>query len=234
MKTHFKFALIFSLALLSTASAEQAGFGFLNIVNLIPGEIPADITIDGKQLMPEGIPAGTATGWFMVPKGEKSMSIALDQPADTEVRIRRATGPVPIEEGVSNVVVVFLHPNTRQRRDGTPSPPVIRIRAFPAYDERGFALRLVSASAETQRFTFGPHNIEAKPFEVVEIPNWNGGGFEIMHNGKTIGQTNPNTEPGSFYLFIGQNPEGEFVTVLTRSGTQSVPPWFERKKNKDP
>lgn len=234
MKKQIKSALIASFALLPAASAEDVGYGFLNIVNLIPGDIPAEITIDGKKLMPEGIPAGIATGWFMVPKSEKSMSISLDQPEDTEPKIRMASGTIPIEEGISNLVTVFLHPDIRQNRDGKPSPPVIRIRSFPAYGEKGFALRLVSTSAETHRFAFGPNNIEAKPFEIIQIPNWNGGGFEIMHNGKAIGQTTPNTEPGPFYLFISQNPEGEFVTVLTRSGKQSVPPWFETKNKENP
>ncbi|MFU8892220.1 MAG: hypothetical protein ACNA8L_01200 [Luteolibacter sp.] len=230
MRTPCKIILASALALLPATSQEEEGHGFLNVVNLIPGTASVDVTIAGKTLLPNGLEPGSATGWFMVPAGDHTMSIALDQPEDAEPRIRRISGQIPLVDGVSNVIVIYLHPSPSVRQDGTPFPPIIRIRSFPAFDGRGYAMKVISTCAEIQRFQIGPNLVEATPLEAVEISNWAGGAFDIVHNGQVIGKADASTEPGSFFLFVGNHPAGGFVTVLTRAGTQSAPPWM-RKRN---
>lgn len=233
MKTLFRTLLALSSLILPLSAQEGDGLGFLNIVNLIPGKIPADVTIAGKDLMPGGLVAGSATGWFMVPVGGKPITIALEQPEDTELPIEKASGQVELVDGVANVVAIFLQPDNRKKKDGTPYPPKIRIRSFPATDGKGFALTFISTCPQESRFQLGPNRIETKPFESLDIPKWSGAPFDILRNGKTIGHATGSSETGSFYLFVGTNPAGEYVTAFTRAGTQSVPPWMKKDKTQE-
>lgn len=62
MKTHSKALLAAFLTLLPLAAQDEGdGLGFLNIVNLIPGKIPADVTLAGKDLFPGGLKPGADT-----------------------------------------------------------------------------------------------------------------------------------------------------------------------------
>jgi hypothetical protein len=232
MKNPCKALLAYFFLALPLTAQEGDGLGFLNIVNLIPGDIPADVTIAGKTLSPEGLLAGSDTGWFMVPIGKKPMTIALEQPGDTKPRIDEASGEIELLEGLANVIAIYLQPDKRVKPDGTPFPPKIRIRSFPAYDGAGFALRLISTCPADNRFQIGPKVFDAKPFESVEIPGWSGAPFEIMRNGKTIGKATGSSEKGSFYVFIGHDGKDGYVTATTRAATQEVPPWMKKEKKK--
>lgn len=233
MKTPCRALLALFCIMLPLSAQEGDGLGFLNIVNLIPGKIPADVTIAGKELMPGGLVPGSTTGWFMVPVGGKPITIALDQPEDTEMPIDKASGQIELVDGVANVIAIFLQPDIRKKKDGTPYPPKIRIRSFPAFDGRGFALKFISTCPEENRFQLGPQRIEAKPFEPLDIPKWSGAPFDVLRNGKAIGHATGSSETGSFYLFVGCNPAGEYVTAFTRAGTQTVPPWMKKDKTKE-
>jgi hypothetical protein len=232
MKTHCKALLAAFLTILPlTAQEEGDGLGFLNIVNLIPGKIPADVTLAGKELFPGGLKAGSDTGWFMVPVGEKPIIITLEQPDDDEEpKIAKASGKVELEEGVANVIAIYLQPDPRLKPDGTPFPAKIRIKSFPAYDGRGFALRFITTCPTDNRFQIAKKMIDAKPFEPLAITGWSGAPFDIIRNGKAIGRATGSSEKASFYLFVGTNPAGEYVTAMTRSGTQQAPPWMKKEK----
>lgn len=225
-------SLLLTACLLATGlhAQEGDGFGFLNIVNLIPGVTPADVTIDDKELMPEGMKSGDFTGWFVVPVGGKTISIALEDQDEKKPHIRKVSGSIEVSEGLANVVVMFLQPDPRVKEDGTAYPPRIHIKSFPAYESRGFGLKLVSLAPTDQRFQIGPLKLDAKPLEELMIPKWSGAGFEIMQNTKAIGKTAGSTEPGSFYLFVGPGEKGGFITVLTRADPQETPPWMKKKK----
>lgn len=210
------------------------GYGFLNIVNLIPGEIPADVTLDGKKLVPGGMKPSDFTGWFVIPVGAKSMTIALEKEGVDKPAIAKASGNLEVGDGLSNVVAMFLQPDPRIRPDGTPYPPRIRIRSFPAFGSKGYGLKLVSTCNTDKRFQIGPLRLEAKPCQPIPIERWSGAGFEIMHGGKAIGKTAGNSEPGSFYLFVGAGENGRFMTVLTRADAQTTPPWMKKKEKSEP
>lgn len=226
-------SLLLALALLATGlpAQEAGGSGFLNIVNLIPGKIPAEVRIGGKELIPGGMKPGDFTGWFMVPAGEKSLSIELAKP-ETEATpaISKEFGKIDVTTGIANLVAMFLQPSLRVKEDGTPFPPRIRIRSFPAYECKGYGLKFVSACTAEKRFQIGPLKLDAKPFDPIDIPNWSGAGFEIIHDGKSIGKTAGSSEPNPFYLFVADGEDGGYITALIRSGTQQAPPWIEEKK----
>lgn len=226
------FSLLLAAFLLATSlhAQEGDGFGFLNIVNLIPGDTPAAVTIDGKELMPGGMKSGDFTGWFVVPIGAKAISIALEKQEEGKPHIRKESGSIEVAEGLSTVVAMFLQPDPRVKEDGTPYPPKIRIKSFPAYESRGFGLKFVSMEPADGRFQIGPLNLEAKPLEPIAIPKWSGAGFEVMQDGAVIGKTAGSTEPGSFYLFVGPGVNGEHITILTRADPQETPPWMKKKK----
>jgi hypothetical protein len=229
------FSLFIATCLFSAglhAQEEGDGFGFLNIVNLIPGDTPAEVEIGGKKLVPGGMKSGDFTGWFVVPVGSKSLAIAVEKPEGEAAAIAKATGEIQVTEGAANVVAMFLQPDPRTKPDGTPLPPRIRIKSFPAYDSRGFGLRFVSMCPEDMRFQIGSLKLDAKPLEPIVIPKWTGAGFEVMHNGKPVGKTAGSTEPGSFYLFTAPGEAGAFITVLTRSDPQVIPPWMKKEKKK--
>ncbi len=232
MKNHCKALLLLLSFLLPLSAQEGDGFGFLNIVNLIPGGTPADVTIAGKILFPGGLKSGSDTGWFMVPVGKKAMTIELEEAKEKLPRIEKTSGEIELLEGVANVIAIYLQPDIRKKPDGTPLPPTIRIRSFPAYDGKGFALKFVSTCPTDNRFQLGSLKIAPKPFETVDIPKWSGADFEVMRNGKSIGKARGSSEQGSYYLFVGSDGKDEYVTAITRSGTQQVPPWRKREKKK--
>jgi hypothetical protein len=228
-------SMLTALAVLATGlrAQEVEVPGFLNILNLIPAKIPAEVHIADKELLPGGMKPGDSTGWFMVPPGEKAMSIRLNQP-DDEIKppIPKANGTIDVISGQGNLVALILEPSKQMRSDGSPFPPRIRIRKFPTYDTRGYGLRFVSVCTTEHRFKIGPLEIDARPFEPVDIPKWTGLGFPIMHHGKVIGKTAGSSEPDSFYLFVGENGEGGFLTSMIRAGNQQAPPWLQHQKIK--
>ncbi len=71
--------------------------------------------------MPGGLVAGSTTGWFMVPVGGKPITIALEQPEDTEMPIDKASGQIELVDGVANVIAIFLQPDIRKKKDGDPA-----------------------------------------------------------------------------------------------------------------
>lgn len=227
------FSLFAALCLLATGlhAQEGDGYGFLNIVNLIPGEIPADVTLAGKELIPGGMKSADFTGWFVIPGGTKTITIALQKQEDETPALAKASGSIEVGEGLSNVVAMFLQPDPRVKPDGTPYPPKIRIKSFPTFASKGYGLKFVSTCATDKRFQIGPLKLDSKPLQPIEIQKWSGAGFEMTYNGKAIGKTAGSSEPGSFYLFVGDGEDGGFMTVLTRSDPQKTPPWMKKEKN---
>jgi hypothetical protein len=215
-------AMLWALAL-PVCAQEGQGYGFLNIANLIPGQEPCKITIGGEELVPKGLKGGAYTGWFMAKGGSKTISITCGE-------LDKASGSIQLVEGVANLVAIYLEPDKRKEPDGTPFPPKVRIRSFPAYDTRGFGLQFVSLCPGENRFQLGPMKIEPKPFEPVKMPKWNGSGFEVLLNGNSIGKVNGNSESGAFYLLVGTDHKGAFASVLVSSNNQEVPGYLREKK----
>ncbi len=229
MRNPFRLVAVCCLLATGAHGQEGDGYGFMNVVNLIPGDIPAEVTVDGKELLPDGMKSGDFTGWFVIPIGTKSLTIELGKKGYEKPAIEKASGNIEVGEGQSNVVAIFLQPDSRVKADGVPYPPKIRIKSFPAFSSSGFGLRFVSTCATDKRFQIGPLRVDAKALQPIEIEKWSGAGFEVMHNGKAIGKTAGSSEPGSFYLFVGEGEGGDFMTVLTRSDAQVTPPWMKKK-----
>ncbi|MEP2776772.1 MAG: hypothetical protein ABJQ29_11290 [Luteolibacter sp.] len=212
-----------SVLLLPASAQEGEGYGFLNIANLIPGDVPCEISIGGENLVPDGLQSGTYTGWFMVKTGPKDMEVSLNE-------FQEGSGTIQITEGEGKLIGIYLEPDKRTNSEGRPYPPRIRIRSFPIYETRGYGLKFVSLYPEHTRFQLGPLKIEAKPFDPVEIPNWNGGGFEISSNGKPAGTVTGSSEGGAFYLLVGTDAGGGNAAVLVSANKQEVPAYLRKQK----
>ncbi|MBC7980725.1 MAG: hypothetical protein H7Y36_09210 [Armatimonadetes bacterium] len=225
MKNLFRNIAFSAFLGLPLGAQEPEKFGFLNIVNLIPHEKSCDIEIGGKQLVPAGLKSGTDTGWFVVPAGKKSISISLTD-------LDGASGEIELIDNVSSLVAIYLQPDPRRKTDGKPFPPKIRIKSFSAYDTKAFGLKFVSLCPKDNRFQIGPHKLDLKQFQSEDIPNWTGGGFEILHNGKSVGNVPGNQEKGSYYLLVATDHQGKFASVITNCDKQQLPPWMKKDPSK--
>ncbi|MFK7851255.1 MAG: hypothetical protein AB8D78_09780 [Akkermansiaceae bacterium] len=226
MKNLCKAIAVFFLLGPCADAQEGAGWGFVNIANLIPIGKACEIRIGGETVVPDGLKGGDYTGWFMVKPGSKSMSISLGD-------LDEAKGNIQVTEGAGNLVAIFLEPNKRLDDEGKPLPPKIRIKSFPTYQTRGFGLKVVSLLPEKSRFQFGNKKLEAEPMKPMKLTNWNGSGFKIQCNGKPIGNVSKAEENGAFYLLVGTDLNASFASVLVSSNPQEVPEYLRPKKEKE-
>jgi len=225
MKSLSKALALLGLLILPLSAQNGDGYGFLNIANLIPGNGACEISIGGETLVPDGLKSGTYTGWFMVKPGAKSITISFGE-------LKSASGNITITEGAGNLIGIYLEPDKRLDTEGKPLPPKIRIKSFPSFASKGFGLKFVSLFPEKSRFQIGNLKLEAEPFKPLEIPKWNGAGFEILHSGKPVGKTTSSSESGAFYLLVGTDSEGAYASVLVSSNDQEVPGYLKPEKNK--
>ncbi|MGJ8643673.1 MAG: hypothetical protein ACSHX9_09715 [Luteolibacter sp.] len=209
--------------LLPVVAQEEQGYGFLNLANLIPGDVPCGISIGGKKVVPDGLGGGTYTGWFMVKTGSTDIEVSYGE-------LGEESGSIQVAEGQGNIIAIYLEPDTRTNSEGRPYPPRLRIRSFPIYESRGYGLKFVSLYPELCRFQLGSLKIEAKPFDAIEVPNWNGRGFQITANGEPAGIVTGSSEGGAFYLLAGTDQNGGKAAVLISANQQEVPEYLRKKK----
>jgi hypothetical protein len=226
MKNPFKALAVLAMLIISAAAQEGDGYGFLNIANLVPGDTTCKITIGGEELVPDGLKGGAYTGWFMVKNGSKSISISRDD-------LDPASGAIQINEGVGNLIAIYLEPDTRPDTADKVYPPRLRIKSFPTYESKGFGLKFVSFCPGVNRFQLGPLKLEPKPFAPVEVPKWSGRGFDILRNGASIGNVSGSSESGAFYLFVGADGKDGYATVLVSSNAQEVPEYLKIDKTRE-
>jgi len=212
---------------LSLPSPAQDGYGFLNFVNMIPGDGSCEIRIDSKNPAGDGLKSANDTGWFLFPVGSRSLTI-------TSGELKEAKGDLTIEEGVGSLIAIYLEANPKPQKDGKPSPPLIRIRSFPNYNAEGLALRFVSLCQVDNRFQLGTVRLNVEPFKTVEVPGWNGAGFVVKKNGKDIGKIPDMREKEPHYLIAATDLEGNYTVALVYGGGVKVPPWRQKKKSEEP
>ena len=217
--------LLLLVALLSPLSAQEGEFGFLNIANMIPSEKSCNINIGGKELVPGGLKAVSSTGWFIVPKGEHSMTLEVEG-------YKTASGTIKIETNVSVLYVAFLQQIGAKKDDeGKEIPPQLRIRRCEALaEQKGHYLRAMSFCPEPESFQVGPHKMVLELFGSQEVSNWNGGAFQVLHGSTTIGSCAGAQEKGSYFLLIGSDHKQTTASLLVRGETQELPPWMKQKK----
>lgn len=229
MKSLFK-VLITSVCLVfagnGLAQDTPATYGFLNLINLVPGQNPCKINLTGKDVVPGGLAAAQSTGWFIVPTGNMSLSLEIEG-------FERGAGNVDITDAQSSLFVIFLEPNRQLGPDGKPLHPKIKMkRCDPLEKKSGFYLKAMSFVPEENRFIIGPQSINLKFLEAADVPKWGGGGFKITNNQQPVGESLPVTEKGSFYLFLGTDHVGKYCSVLVRAEKQDLPPWMKQKTAK--
>ncbi len=202
-------------------AAETERYGFLNVVNMIPSTTSCEIRLAEKNLVPDGLKSASETGWFMVPIGFQPMSIK-------HTEHKKFSSNISISEGASSLIVIYLQCSKRLQSDGRPFPPQIRFASIPAYESKGFALKAVSMFPETNRFQFARETIELEFLKVTDIPKWTGGGFQIQHDGKIIGEVARGRERASYMLLLGTDHQGKNLTTIVNADPQKLPPWMQK------
>jgi hypothetical protein len=215
MKKIFSLLILLTTAVFVNAEEKPTTYGFLNVVNLIPGKASCEIKLATKQLIPSGLKAGSETGWFMLPVGKHPIAITrhghLAKESDIEVA-----------KGVSKLIIIYAEP----ARDS--KPPRIGFTSLPAFTSTGFALKFMSTCATGESFQLARKTFEAKRFEIVDISNWNGGGFELKHLDKPIGAISRGRERASYYVLVGNDNAGNYLTAIINADPQELPPWMKQ------
>lgn len=190
------------------SAQEEALESLVNIVNLVPGDQPCKITLGGISLVDKGLEAGIATGWFYYPAGSVGISVETKE-------LKSQSGTLDLEVGFGKVVVIYLEPSLRKEKDGKPIPPKIRMRSFPGFEGKAYALKIVSLCQIEDYFKIGPLRLQLKPGQTYDIPDWNGSGFDVAHDGKPVGKVEKPGDKGSYYLFIGPGKEeGKYFAAM--------------------
>lgn len=221
MKFLIKFSAMLACLIGSILAAETQRYGFINVVNLIPSSTSCEITLAGKIVVPAGLKSTAETGWFMVPVG--SQAIAIDHSG-----YKKFNSNLKIIEGASNLIVIYLKFSERLQSDGSPVSPQVQISSIPAYDSKGFALKAVSMLPDTNRFQLAREFIELDFLKATEIPKWTGGGFQIQHDGKLIGEVTRGRERASHMLLLSTDHQGKYLTSIVNADPQKLPPWMQK------
>jgi hypothetical protein len=218
-------SLLISFVLVLTGATQEIEQGFLNLVNMVPNHKPCSITIAGKELVPGGLKEVSSTGWFIVPKGSHAMSLEIEG-------IKSAKGAVTLDANESVLYVIFLQQiSSKKDENGKLPPPELRIkRCTPMDEKKGHQLEVISLCPETENFQIGPNQLTLELFGKQDIPNWNGGAFNVLHREKTIGSCAGSQEKGAYTLLIGSNHKRTLAALLVRNEKQELPPWMKPKK----
>ncbi|QTN32987.1 PEGA domain-containing protein [Akkermansiaceae bacterium] len=212
--------ILCALAILSAPAAaqeEEQEFGTLNILSLVAGDTPCEVKLSGQAVMPDGLKAGNTTGWFFIPAGKHEMRIGHPE-------FRDASGTIEVAKGSTQVVVVFLMPSKRIKVDGTPYPPDLRIRRYPAFETpKGFALKAASMLEEPARYSIGGKTFSFEKADAIDIPNWNGNGFKVSQGEKTLASISNREDRGSYYVFFAGNPDGTHLAGIVHANPIAIP-----------
>lgn len=217
MKTLYKALPLLCFIFAQAKAQEDQEFGTLNILSLVSSPTSCEVTLGGKTVMPEGLSSGNSSGWFFIPAGDHQMNIEHPD-------FKKASGSISVAKDSTEVIVIFLQPTTRKKPDGTPMPPNLRIRRYPAFEtSKGFALKAASMQETPERYQIGETSFNFEKSTAIDIPKWNGGGFSISHSGKVVATVPNREDKGSYYLFFAKNPDGKHLAGFVLSNPIVVP-----------
>lgn len=185
---------------------EETPRGLLNLVNLIPGKIPCEVSLNGKEMLPGGMKSGAETGWFSLPAGQLDISVKSgDSPlASDSMELKAAAG---------SVIAIYLEPNARLKPDGKPFPPKIKLRSFRTYEAGIYGLRIVSLCPAEKTFGVGPVKTLLKPFQPIKAKTWAGAAFEVTFGGKVIGKIDASPQRANYYVFVAPGNDGTYFAA---------------------
>ena len=216
MKRPFSLLILLATAILTNAEEKPVRYGFLNVVNVIPGKVSCEIELAGKELVPGGLKASSETGWFMLPTGKHAITIAraghLRKKADIEMT-----------EGTSKLIVIHAEPAADVEL------PAIGFTTLPAYPSKGFGLKFMSTCATGGTFQIAKKKFEAERFEIVTIPDWSGGGFQLQHLSKLAGTIARGRDRASYYVLVADDAAGSYLVTIVNADLQQLPPWMEQQ-----
>lgn len=201
--------------------------GFINVVNLIPGDGKCTVLIDSHDLAPGGMKAGNDSGWFSMDK--RNVAIEIEAPG-----FEKASGNIDLTPGTSQVVAIFVLPNPNKGTEEKPALPLIKIKRFPSFGGSGsHPLKVASTCPLETRFVVASKPLSLTQFAPLDIEGWNGSGFGIEWNGKKIGAVRGPFDKGSYYLLFGNNGD-EYVSAMVLADAQKHQEEYIETKSTEP
>jgi len=212
----------FALLFVRLCCAEPLEYGFLNVANMVPNHPPCEVRIDGKELLPGGLKAVSATGWFMVPQGTYRITLSIQG-------FESAQGSITVLPRESTLCAIFLQQiGSPTDRDGKPAPPKIRIKRLPSpKNSNARVLHVLSLCPAAESFQMGDKTVALKPLESIDIPQWSGAPWIVMHQQKQIGQCLGAEEKGRYTLLLASDHQSTTSALLVRTDAQELPPWMK-------
>lgn len=216
MKTTFRILAVVALCHSQCLCEELTQRGIINLVNLIPGNVPCEVSLNGKEMLPGGMKNGAETGWFALPAGQLRISAncANSIPITTSMELVADT---------STVIVIYLELALNTNADGKPLPPRIKLRSLPTHQDGKYGLHIISLCPEERIFGFGSLKTKAKPLEPIDITTWAGAELDITYGGKPIGKVRASPQKANYYVFIAQDVDGSFFAAKANSDQLGIP-----------
>lgn len=216
MKTIFSILAVVALCHGRCLSEEPTPRGIINLVNLIPSNVPCDVSLNGKEMLPGGMKKGAETGWFALPAGRLRISAksANAIPVTADMELVADTG---------TVIAIYLELALNPDAEGKPLPPRIKLKSFPTHEDGKYGLRIISLCPEERIFGFGPLKTKAKPLETIDIKTWAGAEFDITYGGKPIGKVGASPQKANYYVFIAHGADGSFFAAKVNSDRLGIP-----------
>jgi hypothetical protein len=216
MKTIFSILVIIALCQGRGIAQEQPPRGLINLVNLIPGNVPCNVSLNGKEMLPGGMKSGAETGWFALPAGR--LQISAKSGAAIPV-----TAGMELTENTGTVIAIFIKPSLKTDTEGKPLPPDIQLKGFPTHEGGKHGLRIISLCPEERIFGFGSVKTKALPLEPIVIKAWTGAAFDVSYGGNPIGTVCASPQKANFYVFIAPGTDGSFFAAAANSDQLGIP-----------
>lgn len=197
-------------------SEEPTPRGSINLVNLIPGNAPCDVLLNGKEMLPGGMKSGAETGWFALPAGPLRISAksANTIPVNADMELVADTG---------TVIAIYLELAVKPDAEGKPLPPRMKLKSFPTQGDGKYGLRIISLCPEERIFGFGSLKTKAKPLEPIEIKTWAGAELDITYGGEPIGKVGASPQKANYYVFITHGADGSYFAAKVNSDRLGIP-----------
>lgn len=196
-------------------------YGFLELINAIPSDARLNVTIDGKELVRDGIRSGAATGGFLLPVGSHQATFSIEGIPSRE-------GKLEVELGVTKTYVIY--PKKNEGKDAKENPIILSLRKIDGpLKKSGYAVVVTSFCPNKEQIKINKKTVELEFAKTQEFSGWAGGPMQVFRQDKKIGVFLVE-EKGTYHLIVATDHQGRYLSSFVRILNYEVPPWFQTEK----